>query len=678
MKTIEKIDEVIENLKNNKTEEILAEEQEILNKIALIDECFIVIDGDDNDFYNYDFTNIIKLLNDSKYKIDSLDKIIKDIKNVITVKNTLGDEYGVDLDESQLADLKRIVENLEVIKREFQKRLEEISSLKINHNETKISEFESLKNILEGKGRRRYYTRNMINAFMSEVDITKMDPDEALELLEGFFNTRNMSTENSYNPKQEEPEDFDSILDLYKLYVPEYFEKETGKDGEEIKNEFEINLLRRKEHIIYEIDLDNTKEILDWLKERGILRKFDKRALIDISVYGDINMLEKAYDGLKLNNSYLSDKVYTGKYSVYWTNYSEDAKRFQKIKTGYISSRKNGGRKTVENNQQRITGQELIKNIKLVEQLVKDGIIEPTIKRDDETIIFTPNWRLEKNLKLAETFGLGTKDEVYLPVTYLYGKDMEKVINGVIELGLLHPPMDDESKEIDKLIPRNDSFHNNLIKNGKKDQSIRDYFSRSMSKFKEISDEDIRFLSYLVATKGYGEFYQDFFSAKEKGKAGGYDVETIQNMHDHTEESRIDSVLYTLYDYPELIDNYDDIDQVVSDHEVKLKSSMEDYIDINILENELIMELEDNYRVEDKIELHGEIITKPNSYVYNFDGRLISRKKVLHIASILYNEYKYLNRDMIVYAVMKDSYFSEDDFYNVIDSIQRKDKEKAI
>ena len=44
---------------------------------------------------------------------------------------------------------------------------------------------------------------------MSEIDIRSMDPEEALEVLSGFFDTRNMATDTTYNPKQEEPEDFE-------------------------------------------------------------------------------------------------------------------------------------------------------------------------------------------------------------------------------------------------------------------------------------------------------------------------------------------------------------------------------------------------------------------------------------------------------------------------------------
>ena len=670
MKAIEKINEIIENLKDNKTDEIIAEEKDILSKIALIDECFITIDSnDDKNFFEYNFDGVIKLLNESEYKVDQADKIIKDIKDVILVKMNLGDGFDISLEDSQVEDLKRIVENLQKIKENLQKRLEEIGTIKINQNETRISELSALKDILEGKGRRRYYTRNMFNVFMAEADIANMDPEEALEILGDFFDTRNMSTDVSYNQKQVEPEDFDAIIDLYKEYVPEYFKSSKADDGEDIKDEFELNLLKRKKHIIYEIDIDNTREILNWLRERGLLRKFDRKALIDISIYGDINMIEKAYNSLKLNNSYLGDKVYTGKYSVYWINYSEETKKYQKIRKGYTTHRKSDGTsetKYIPN----VYGQEIVKNIKLLEQLLDEEIIDSKIKKDDEVITFKPSWRLEKNVKLAKAFGLGTKGEVFLPPTYLYAKDTERAANAAIELGLLHSPMDEEFKSMDSRLPRNEEFQRNSYRKGKSNQTVRDYYSRYISSLVLLSDDMIRYLSYIVATEGYEALYKYLLSDKN---AGVGDWDTIRSMREQTKESQMLDKLYNMDDYPEYIEDYYEIDESVAEYELELKNNSEDYINPEILNNELIMDLEENYRVDDELILGSDNIVKPNNYVYKIGDRLISRKKVLHIASILKGLNGYLNKDMLLYAITKDSYFNEKDFFTIVETIKGKE-----
>ena len=447
METINKLNEVIDNLSNNKTEEMLAEEKTIRNEIALVNECQAVIGNGEAEFINYDFSNIRKLLNNTQYKIDNIDEIIRNIKNVFIVKKNVG--YDINLDQSQINDFNRIMDNLAKLKTSLEKRLEELQTVKKNQSESKLSEIKALKDILEGKGRRRYYTKGMVDAFLSEVDIKNMDPNEALEVLEGFFNTRNMATEgNTSAPKQVEPEDFDEIVALFKSYVPEYFQKSQSDDGEDIMDEFEKNLISRKKDIVYEIDLDNTREVLNWIRERGLLRKFDRRALIELSIYGEVNMLEKAYEALKLNNSYLGDKAYTGKYATFWINYSEDTRQFHRIRGYNLHSKKenNASRKAYIS---KVSGEELIDNIKLVEQLIREGLLDPKKSSDNEIIIFKPNWRLEKNVKLARVFNIGKKDESYLTSVYLYGKDTERAINAAIELGLLHSPMDEESKSIE-------------------------------------------------------------------------------------------------------------------------------------------------------------------------------------------------------------------------------------
>lgn len=675
MNTIEKIEDVIENLRNDKTEEILTEEQSIANEIALIKECQSIIGAGEEEFINYNFDNIINLLNGTEFRIDNINKIIGDIKNVFIVKKNLGNDDEISLDESQVADFNKLLENLVRLNNKLNQRLEELKTVKRSQNESKITEIQALKDILEGKGRRRYYTKGMINAFMSEVDIKKMDPSEALAILEGFFNTRNMATETTYNPKQEEPEDFEEIVNLFKSFLPDYFETSKADDGEDVKSDFENNLIKRKKNIIYEIDLDNTREVLNWLRERGLLRRFDNRAIIEIAVYGEVNILEKAYEGLKLNNSYIGDKAYTYKYSTFWINYSEETRRYQRLR-GYKSYRKrDGGNTPRERYTASVTGEELIDNIKLVEQLVREGLLDPSKQTDNEIIIFKTNWRLEKNVKLAKVFNIGKKDESYLASTYLYGKDTERAINAAVELGLLHPPMDEESKEMEKRIPKNQEFQANEAKKEKENTSIRDYYSRHASKFVELSDDMIRYLSYIAETEGYEELYKYIFSDKFAGLA---EWDNIRDMRSKVRESSIIAKLCSLSDFPEIINEYDKIDEEVIEYELESKNNNKDYINPKILDNELIIELEEKYRVEDELETYDGRVSKPNNYLYKIGDRLISRKKVLHIATILYEAYDYLDRDMILYAVTKDSYFNEDNFSNIVEAIKGKGKEKTV
>ena len=74
----------------------------------------------------------------------------------------------------------------------------------------------------------------------------------------------------------------------------------------------------------------------------------------------------------------------------------------------------------------------------------------------------------------------------------------------------------------------------------------------------------------------------------------------------------------------------------------------------------------------DLIEDEGKTKEVKNEYVYMFGDRIISRYKVLHNASILKGIYGYLDEDMLLTSIVKNSYLNEEALKNIQASVKEK------
>ena len=66
------------------------------------------------------------------------------------------------------------------------------------------------------------------------------------------------------------------------------------------------------------------------------------------------------------------------------------------------------------------------------------------------------------------------------------------------------------------------------------------------------------------------------------------------------------------------------------------------------------------------------IIEIKNEYLYKLGNTLISRYKVLHNATILKGYYGYLDKDMLMSSIVRNSFLNEDDLINIQNCVQER------
>ena len=159
--------------------------------------------------------------------------------------------------------------------------------------------------------------------------------------------------------------------------------------------------------------------------------------------------------------------------------------------------------------------------------------------------------------------------------------------------------------------------------------------------------------------------------AGKRNKSDFYQKEDKEYLKDSKViEKIIDDSFVTNY-YDALIPNYDAYNDCIKEYLSSLNSdTVNPYFDDGILNDEGVNELE-KHMIYDTYLVDNDMKKIPNQYVYLFDKCIISRYKVLRNLSILKNKYGYLNNDMILTAVVRNSFIDKDTFELIKDEIQK-------
>lgn len=677
MATIDILSQKISFLKDNLTqikEENLDEKTRLETQVAIIDECIKVM-GDDSLISKYDFSNAIKLVEAYNYSIDNLAQIVSDIQNVISVREELEmSSEDLPLEENQTSTFNTFMDKLKKLKEELFDELKSITSQTTENTETKkkISDLEALKNILEGTGKRKYYTEDMFMAFYEEFDPLSLPLDQVEDIIDDFYKTRNLS-----GRLRKEKADFSKVVELYnEILSDEYMEV------------FEKLLSEYKNEIVTVIDFDNTKEILQFFKDKGILEEFVPTSLLKISLYGKSDYIKDViYPKIQEFNENEKKAFYGYNLATIWIK--------EKGETIHRASpfRRSGGSGESSSNESlyasshTVDYDEFMENIEILKRNANlfDFIYDPDDLTENLNIKTLPTWMLKKNIELCKLFNLGSIKQI--PITCIEKGDIEDKIHLAIELGLLNPPMTKSFNLMDKDIVKNDNFVRNTKKQGVYCQSIRNYFQRYLSKLSNKSINEYALLTNKLQNMGYLTFYNFFFSDNQAGMASTEHLtKTEKDMMSNAEDMSIFMAVKFMTDwYPEEVDNYDEYDSVIAENNDEAKEDefiWESYIDNSIYNDELIQELEEKHCVMDTLTVYDretdstKEIQKKNEYVYMFGDRIISRYKVLHNASVLKNNYGYLNRDMLLTSIVRNSFLDKETFESIKEDVLGKDNVK--
>ena len=673
MATIDILSQKISFLKDNLTqikEENLDEKTKLEAQVAIIDGCINAM-SDDSLIANYDFSNAIQLVEKYNYSIENLTQIVSDIQNVISIREELEiNAEEMPLEENQTSTFNTFMDKLKKLKAELEEEIKQISSQTTENSETKkkISDLESLKNILEGTGKRKYYTEDMFMAFYDEFDPLSLPLDQVEDIIDDFYKTRNLS-----GRQRKEKANFSDVEDLYSKFLSDTY-----------MSSFERLLNEYKNEVVTVIDFDNTTEILQFFKEKGILESFVPTALLKISLYGKSDYIKDViYPKIQKYKDNEKKAFYEDALATIWIK--EKGETIHRA-TPFRRSRGSGESSPNESlyaSSHTVDYDEFIENIEILKQNANlfDFLFNPDDLTENLNIKILPTWVLKKNIELCKLFGLGSIKPI--PITCIEKGDIEDKIHLAIELGLLNPPMTDRFNLMDKDIPRNDSFVKNVKKQGAYCQSIRNYFQRYLSKLSNKSINEYALLAHKLQKMGYSEFYKFFFSDNQAGMASTEHLTLEEkSMMSNTEDMSVFMIVEFMNDwYPENINDYDEYDSLIAENNDEAKEDefiWESYIDNSIYNEALIQELEEKHCVMDTLTVYDpetnetKEIQKKNEYVYMFGDRIISRYKVLHNASVLKNNYGYLNEDMLLTCIVRNSFLDKETFESIKEDVLGK------
>lgn len=677
MSFIDTLNGIINDLEQKYNESNLEGKETIFDDIKLLEECKEAL-NDDEKIVNFNFDKVFEIFNNEGISNNELVKYINEIKDVITMKKTLNltNNFYSNEQLDALEELKTKLDELLVKLKEETSELSEFFKTKED-----IDKLKELKNILEGVGKKKYYTG--IDTLLENLDYENMSDEEFSSMTDLFFETRNFKVNQGLNK-----EELEDVMNLFKEFLaPKEFDIYNENGG------YFAKLIKNyADEVTTKIDIYEAREILSFFKEKGVLERFERKALLKIALYGSLDYIKKLYEE-KSNNGLLdTDAYFTDQLARLWINGSKTRKTPFRINRHSSSSDSDKSSDSKDHSLfKEISGaddEQFMKNLELLkknsylfeEETDLDSIDTHifakinSIRNDEKLytlfdLLMNGSWKIYKNNNLFGVFSLG---EVYkIPINIIRLVDLEDKIHLAIELGLLNPPMDEIFRQYDKDFELNDKFLKLKSQRGIFNNTIRNYYARNMSILAITDKNSYGYLMHKLFTEGPLEFYRYFFSERKTGQRddSGIRDDIERNAPDKAEFNNthfIDNSIipnFTLYDR--------DIDDYIEEDKNDLNPKKE-YFDKEILNDEKIQFLEENFKVIDLVSSNDEMIRLENQFLYNINGRLYSRFRVLRNASILRSIYGKLDNDMLLTSFCQKTFVKQEQYDYLVNLLEER------
>ena len=377
-------------------------------------------------------------------------------------------------------------------------------------------------------------------------------------------------------------------------------------------------------------------------------------AILEISLYGRYDYVKEMYfNKIVKKDSNIQDVYFEDIMACVWINEkSTDRRRNNYIKKTGEKSRK----RSLFDSIHEVCDDDIWENIRLLkenESILSDEYDLSNI--DYLWVITKPTWLIKKNIELFKVFNFSD-----VKLTALAQNDLEDKIHFITELGLLNTPRTIEYDEYGRDVPKYQEF---MLNGKKRRNNILNYYSNNTSEIGKTSYTEYIYWYYKMLRSGKKYFYQDFFSSKKAGmrnRQDFYDKTDIEIIKDSKGmEKLIDDAFVSNY-YDALIPNYDIYDEDIKEYSLSLKGDIViPYYDDSILSNPEVLKLEEYIAINTYQDTNTKV---KNPYAYLFGDMIISRYKVLRNLSILNNKYGYLNRDMVLTSIVRNSYIDRKTF----------------
>ena len=376
---------------------------------------------------------------------------------------------------------------------------------------------------------------------------------------------------------------------------------------------------KNKEEISRNIDLSNTKEILEYLDSKHILDKFSKGALLTIVLYSNKNTISKRYEDLKEHKA-----LFTSLFEMpsIWVN-----KLPKRVRHNLPSKNRgeNGNNHRLRSYANMISYEEMHSN---EEYLTSLGLNVSISNKTNIRALQTPSERIEENYNICKQYGFFEVRDIstFPPSVFSFNKLADKC-DKLVEVGLLH------------------NFDNN--------------YAVTHPSITQLINEATFSLLYKLKRENTNEKYYQIISSKTRKGAldccitnksfnksiiFGYDFGTKDKIETFKQENFINQK------DDKYIPNANEYEEIIT------KENPITYQD-DILTDEKIKVLEEQYRVDN------------NPYQYKIGNEIISRLKVLRCYSAL-KEHGIDDDNALLYSVTRGMYLDENTFNLIKTSVK--------
>ncbi len=616
------IDILLKNLDNS--EENVS--KELISKLQVFADSVL---RNVDELSKYDIEEYIKEIykNNANVSIDSYIKNLNTLKQLIELKKN--DDSGLfDLTEKQIEFIKQVCGDT----KQF------IESTKANKEKNNIikANIEKYQHLIE----KIEVNEKKLNHEEVKVLVTMIDNysnKDKISILKEILNY-NISIEKSKNITHryinKEPLDVTTIIEKFKEYITD----------KERNRKFNKSIEYHEEEVSYNIDLDNTTEVVKYLKDNKLFEKFksvDK--LLALLVYGSSQSVKEAYEEFKTKD--MLDQSFIYEYPSLWTKQGErhSIKRVKKPKNG-----DNNSEATLKGYTTGLFRNELYDIIDFYEA---NGV---DYKKDKGVMCL-----FKKNLdSIKYMMAIGKKYNINInPSTFSIGDNMDERSDILIECDLLNP------------IP-NLNF-NNLEDTYSVEQLRKITANINPSFIGQVQEGHIAYLQKHLQENH--KVPSVVFSTKRKPYNFSTDFSNLKGIFEPLRTYKKDKVTSTArikeyalnndmtnISFNGDIENYEELEKIAKgDKYIRLDS------DDSIIESPFIKDLDNKYGVPQ------------NDYLYQIEGLRISRYKVIRLYQAFrdYNmnslpENQLSEYDMRLFSIAYRTYIKNDIYTQIKENIE--------
>ena len=351
--------------------------------------------------------------------------------------------------------------------------------------------------------------------------------------------------------------------------------------------------------------------ILSFMKENRIIKRFDIGALLSICLAGSAESVRETYK--KLAKEHKLCDFYFQTPGV-WVNNTlkQESKR---NRYGGPGPKENP--RSLYYSARKISLEDVERNEEFLKE--KGFNIDLESKENIGKLLSTPHYKLVQNYELCRSYGLYGDNSAHDNISPLYGSCIEEKMDSLIEAGLFN--CDGVAKNV-----------------------YGRYANRYPSAIIRTDDYTITYYSYLRSIYNPDEYYNLIFSDTRNGMLKKSVV-------------------------PKFTKRDGKYDMFIDTHFVNADiSSKEDYDKI-IRESDAITYDEDVFHEKAVFDLERQFRVRDNEFLYNINGILVSRNKVLRTLSILKNVGVNITSEEVMYAVTKGMYLAKESLDKVSKSV---------